>query len=531
MKVLIVDDDIATVDVIKNTVDWTDLGVSDVFTAYNIKSAKSVLLDEDIDIVISDIEMPQGSGIDLLEWFRERELDGEFLLLTCHESFDYATHAMKLHAFEYLLKPFDVNVMEATLRKMIRDLNEKRNIKEASEYGMWARENVRAMYNNFWMDIFTAKISPDIFEIKKEIEKRHLDIDPDGLYALVVSRITDTEKDKERLNTNLILFILENIHMEILLDDPMGNYVSSVESTGNIILVSVCPIDKSNPDKGILKIEEKCKKLTSEHGKILASTLTCCISKPVGISQFYDAYKRALDLIEVNVAYYGASFYEADAASSSDAGSSLLKTDVLETLLSQKKKMEFMSALKECLNDKMRSNTLTNSMLKTIQKEVLQVVYTYLGKKDIPVTGLTEDSDLNRLEKSATQSVLDMIRFANYLLDKTYEYEGEVRKSFSLSDKINNYIKEHYSEPIGRNEIAEVFFLAPEYLSKVYKKETGVSLNEAIASVRIEQAKLMLERGERVSDVAEKVGFDNFTYFSTTFKKIEGVSPTQYKKQ
>ncbi|MBR5945423.1 MAG: response regulator [Lachnospiraceae bacterium] len=86
MKVLIVDDDIATVDVIKNTVDWTDLGVSDVFTAYNIKSAKSVLLDEDIDIVISDIEMPQGSGIDLLEWFRERELDGEFLLLTCHEA-------------------------------------------------------------------------------------------------------------------------------------------------------------------------------------------------------------------------------------------------------------------------------------------------------------------------------------------------------------------------------------------------------------------------------------------------------------
>ena len=73
-------------------------------------------------------------------------------------------------------------------------------------------------------------------------------------------------------------------------------------------------------------------------------------------------------------------------------------------------------------------------------------------------------------------------------------------------------------------------FLAPEYLSKVYKKETGVTLNEAIATYRVEQAKILLDRGERVSNVAEKVGFDNFTYFSTTFKKVVGVSPTQYKK-
>ena len=128
MRVLIVDDDMATVDVIRDTVDWESLGVHEVFTSYNIKEAKKILSKELVDIVISDIEMPKGSGIDLLEWYRERELDGEFLFLTCHESFDYATHAMKLHAFEYLLKPFDVQVMEATLKKMIRDIEDKRNI-------------------------------------------------------------------------------------------------------------------------------------------------------------------------------------------------------------------------------------------------------------------------------------------------------------------------------------------------------------------------------------------------------------------
>ena len=112
MQVLIVDDDMATVDVIKNSVKWKELGVSDIFTAYNIQLAKEILKEHNIDIVISDIEMPQGSGIDLLEWFRREELPGDFLLLTCHESFDYASNAIKYQACEYLLKPFDVNVME-----------------------------------------------------------------------------------------------------------------------------------------------------------------------------------------------------------------------------------------------------------------------------------------------------------------------------------------------------------------------------------------------------------------------------------
>ena len=192
--------------------------------------------------------------------------------------------------------------------------------------------------------------------------------------------------------------------------------------------------------------------------------------------------------------------------------------------------MEFMSALKDLLNEKMKSNALTDAALNRIEKEVWQVVYTYLGKKQIAVAGLLEDENLNSLEKRATQSVLDMIRWVGYLLDATFEHEKNVKKSFTLSDKINNYIYEHYREPIGRNEIAEVMFLAPEYLSKVYKKETGVTLNEAIATYRVEQAKILLDRGERVSNVAEKVGFDNFTYFSTTFKKVVGVSPTQYKK-
>ena len=64
-----------------------------------------------------------------------------------------------------------------------------------------------------------------------------------------------------------------------------------------------------------------------------------------------------------------------------------------------------------------------------------------------------------------------------------------------------------------------------------YKKLTGRTIKDTITEYRIDEAKRMLERGERVSDVAETVGFDNFTYFSTIFKKYTGVSPNQYCKK
>ena len=74
MRVLIVDDDRATVDVIRDTVCWDSLDVYDVFTAYNIKEAKKILMAEQIDIVISDIEMPQMDGHRLTKLIKSDEV-------------------------------------------------------------------------------------------------------------------------------------------------------------------------------------------------------------------------------------------------------------------------------------------------------------------------------------------------------------------------------------------------------------------------------------------------------------------------
>lgn len=96
MNVLIVDDDMATVDVICKSVNWSALHIDKVMTAYNIEKAKEVLADIPADIVVCDIEMPMGNGTELLKWVRENDMSSEFLFLTCHTEFQYASVANPL---------------------------------------------------------------------------------------------------------------------------------------------------------------------------------------------------------------------------------------------------------------------------------------------------------------------------------------------------------------------------------------------------------------------------------------------------
>lgn len=527
MQVLIVDDDMATVDVIQNTVDWKRLEIDQIFISYNISDARRILSENTVDIIISDIEMPQGSGIELLEWIREQGIPGEFLFLTCHESFGYAAKALKNRASEYLLKPFDVNIMEAALKKIIIKIREKRKLIEESEYGKWVKQNQRQLQLSFWNQLLTGRIEGKESQIIAEIHNRKLQIDDKASYRLLISKVTSLEKEK--LNLDLLLFIAENIHSEVLCGNPDNDSVVSMNYKENhkeyYVFVTVCKVQKG------WDADQSCEALRREFRQLFSGEITICISKECQITEFHETFDRILNLIDANVGYYGAYFHEEDSADLQKTVQNVLEFEKMETFLSRGQKIEFLSYMKGRLNARAFERTLNEYVLNRGKEEVLQAVYTYLGKKGIQASGLLENESLEALYQKASQSVIDMIRWTNFLLESTFEYEEAMKKQYTLSDEINEYIKEHFRENIGRNEIANKVHLAPEYVSKIYKKQTGRNLKDTITEYRIEEAKLLLERGERVSDVAERVGFDNFTYFSTLFKKYTGMPPNQYRKK
>ena len=100
MTLLIVDDEPLSVEGIAATVAGSSLGFDLVYKAYSMKQAQECFQKNKIDILLSDIEMPRGSGIDLVQWVRDNQFDTLCIFLTSFSRFEYASSAIKLQIFD-----------------------------------------------------------------------------------------------------------------------------------------------------------------------------------------------------------------------------------------------------------------------------------------------------------------------------------------------------------------------------------------------------------------------------------------------
>jgi len=142
MNLLIVDDEFLTIEGILDGVDWSKLSFEQVYTSCTIDKAKELFKEHPIDLMLCDIEMPEGTGLDLLEWVRDSGYKTECIFLTCHEEFFYAKRAIELQSLDYVLKPVPYNELLKKLLKAV-DRIEKRNQSEKYQaYGMqWMRDS------------------------------------------------------------------------------------------------------------------------------------------------------------------------------------------------------------------------------------------------------------------------------------------------------------------------------------------------------------------------------------------------------
>lgn len=523
MNVLIVDDDIATVEAIKNSMDWGKLGIKEVFTAYNVSGAQKIIGSENIDIIISDIEMPQNSGIDLIKWVRGQNIDCEFLFLTCHESFSYATDAIHYNAAAYLTKPFNMDIMRLNLQKIINKLSERRSLQKSSEYGKWVEKNLRFVKLDFWKLLLEGNFQ-DEAQIIKDINERHLEIDAGRPYSIIFIKLSNIEDDIETYKKNIFDFVMEKYISEIITDKIENDSVVKFHAENSLNYYAICS------DTGRELLKEKCKRLIETCREQFSSIITCCISNPCKISEL-PLYKDKLEkLLYYNAGIDNRVLYEDEVQIPDNSEIQILDMNKLAAYVVEKNKNLILNYLKQTFQELSLYNRLHVYSLYLMKQEITQVVFADLMQKGIQATKLFHDEFYIKLADRALDSTVDMIRWVNYLLEKTFEYEKEVEKSSTLIGKINQYIHEHYHEDIGRNRIAAEFYLTPEYLAKLYKKRAGVSLKTYINEYRIEKAKELLRTSDKsISDIAEAVGFDNFSYFSTLFKSITGLSPKDYK--
>lgn len=125
MKLLVADDERT----IRNgllSLPWESIGIQQVYQAENGLTAKEILKEEKIDIIISDIKMPGLSGLELAEYIKECAMDTAVILLTGYSDFEFARRALRNEVFDYMLKPIRPGSILETVRRVKEALERKR---------------------------------------------------------------------------------------------------------------------------------------------------------------------------------------------------------------------------------------------------------------------------------------------------------------------------------------------------------------------------------------------------------------------
>lgn len=94
---------------------------------------------------------------------------------------------------------------------------------------------------------------------------------------------------------------------------------------------------------------------------------------------------------------------------------------------------------------------------------------------------------------------------------------------------MKKYIKSHLSDKLSLNDVAALYGISPNYLSSLFKKYNNCGFSEYITECKIAQAKKMMnEENRKIYEIADMLGFESAFYFSKVFKKLEGISPSEY---
>lgn len=527
MRLIIIDDDLKTVEVVKESINWEVFGIHDVQIAFNVEGAKKKFKEKVPNIAICDIEMPKGTGLDLLKWVRENNMKTEFIFFTCHESFEFASTALNYNAISYITKPFNTEKVEMVVAKAVDKIQREKQLEKYKGLGENWLKNKRVMQESFWRELLFSHIPPQQSLVEVEIKKRKLQLSTMESYRIVLTSIFRNQIDNSNMDLNLFEYIFKKICAEVMLNELyFENIIHYTDNMRNYVIVII----KNNKDAEIIKT--KTATLISTINNFLKCSVACYISDTLQIHKLADARVGLEHQDKNNLMYRNNVFMYNEDVSYEGNYEGLLDVDGLTELFEKKDKIAIQNVIKKKLEVLMLNSTLNRSILNSINQDFLQVVYVYLYKNGIQAYELFSDQISRTLKENAENSIFDMMKWVNIITNKTVDYANEVKKSMTIIDKAKQYVYENFHEDITRIEVANAVYLTPDYIGKIFKAEEGISINSFINQCRIQKAKeLLLSTEYTISDIAYEVGFNNLSYFSTIFKKEVGESPYTYKKR
>lgn len=458
------------------------------------------------DMIIMDIRMPDMDGLTMLEKLRAEGVSCKALILSAYSDFSYAKRAMDLGVSNYLLKP--VKIQE--LRKVLLQMEEE--VREANSQGtLLSLENIARSA--------LTGILEKTEETTATLEKKYgvSPAEPMALFIVWLDGFYEERKD-------IVLRILQEVAEHTTsFDSIVTSFAERTQCTMVLYHMdaerdweaffdgSVVPMLLSNTDNKALCVWDECRGFYElEEGRrrirglldwslALGNERLISLRRIEGISVLPLKYPPEMSL--------------------------RLKQSVIK-----KEEKEFNACFTEFLH---YCRTQIHRP-KDIKEACITFLWTILNTAKEYIT-----FEENELE---VQELLEAVMGAftwddvEAIMHRLYEKvllggNGESQKQSPLIQRAGRMIEEYYSQGITMEEVARKLGVSPEYLSRQYKKETGVSFTEEIRNIKVEKVKtLLLGTSLNLTQIAAMTGFSDPKYMSKVFRETVGILPAEYRQ-
>ena len=523
LKVLIVDDEALTREGIKNSIDWRDLQIGTVLEASNGREGVRIAKEELPQVIITDVRMPQMTGVEMVEELRQVLPDTSIIFMSGYSDKDYLLAAIRFKAIRYVEKPLDLNELSEAIREAIGQYEQQLRLSHLAN----ERESGKAGLGEKLAELLSHTVSHEYSSMSEACAGLGVSFASDCSFTSLILKFNvdplngpDTKRTMTRIedcadsaDSYLSRYDLKEVHVNKY-DQYLIFFLYGTK----------------HPDDTMMHIARKIHQIFSGEGDHFLS-----VGRSVsGVENAYNSYSSAVFLMQSSFFYERNSIITAD---DDDAGSlsghdTAEYTAIFSELLSSKDSEGVDKFLDKVLSYFRNSHSLLPNQVKDDYYKLF-IALQKAARTYQAVGSLSYESDniLDYLERAHTLFELhDMLR------EKTKEYFDSIsayKPENPTIFAIKEYISKNYMDSmLSVKTISDHVHRSTSYVCTVFKTETDETLNQYITEFRIEKAKSMLEDPcSKINDISFKVGYTDGNYFSKSFKKYVGLSPTEYREK
>lgn len=518
IKLLVADDESTTRNGIIKHIKWKELRIDLIKEAKNGIEAVEIAYDFEPDIIISDIRMPGLNGIEVATKLREKFTNCKIIFLSGYSDKEYLKAAIKLSAVNYVEKPIDLMELTEAIQKAV-------NLLKGDALNMTLSEN---------FNLIKQRLVQNLIQSDLKIEEGY------KLSSLLNSNIL-TKKSFSVVNINIVNLKEDNILDKMFNTEEFSDIID--KHFENVEHIAAFKDNKSfiiilSDDNEIENQIESLKRLLDkyiEEKKVMDIKLFFTVGKKVfGIEQIHRSYNSAINIIK-KLFFYG---YERVIYSKNDLdGVYQIQENICEDFVKyigegkENEAVFFIESL--CFDIKNFNETSVKDIKNIFLKLALELIY------EAERRGIYFSEE----EQMENKYIWDLISRFNtleelkeYIIGKilnTFRKFKELQNSCRSVFEVKKCIRKNYADnDLSVKNLAEEVYLTPTYLSALFKKETGQNISDYIVEVRIEKSKEFLKNNKlKLHEVARNVGYNDSNYYAKAFKKMEGVTPSEYREK